>query len=110
MKNIFEIISAVPLFEGLPDEQLHEIKKIAVSRHYSKGETIFSEGDPGDGFYVIAEGLVKIYKVSSEGKEQILHIFRNRRTFRRSPGLYRSAFSGQCGSHCKEPASVFPKG
>jgi len=75
MKNIFEIVSAVPLFDGLPDDQLDEIRKIAVSKRFKKGETIFSEGDPGNGFYVVAEGLVKIYKVSSEGKEQILHIF-----------------------------------
>ncbi|MBU1181888.1 MAG: Crp/Fnr family transcriptional regulator [Proteobacteria bacterium] len=75
MKNIFEIVSTVPLFDGLSDDQLNEIKKIALSKRFNKGETIFSEGDPGNGFYVVAEGLVKIYKVSSEGKEQILHIF-----------------------------------
>jgi CRP/FNR family transcriptional regulator len=75
MKNISEIISSVPLFEGLPEDQLREIKKIAMSKNFKKGETIFSEGDPGSGFYVVAEGIVKIYKVSSEGKEHILHIF-----------------------------------
>jgi CRP/FNR family transcriptional regulator, dissimilatory nitrate respiration regulator len=75
MKNISEIISSVPIFEGLPEDQLREIKKIAMSKSFKKGETIFSEGDPGNGFYVVAEGVVKIYKVSSEGKEQILHIF-----------------------------------
>ncbi|MBU4010073.1 MAG: cyclic nucleotide-binding domain-containing protein, partial [Proteobacteria bacterium] len=67
MEKILEIISAVPLFNGLSDDQLNEIKNIAVSKHFNKGETVFLEGDPGNGFYVVAEGLVKIYKVSAEG-------------------------------------------
>jgi CRP/FNR family transcriptional regulator len=90
MKNISEIISSVPLFEGLPENQLREIKEIAMSKSFKKGETIFSEGDPGSGFYVVAEGVVKIYKVSSEGKEQILHIFGTGEPFGEVP-----VFTGQ---------------
>jgi CRP/FNR family transcriptional regulator len=51
------------------------IRKIAHEKKFNKGEIIFSEGDEGKGFYVIAEGRVKVFKVSTEGKEQILHIF-----------------------------------
>ena len=75
MKKKIDIISETPLFGGLPENQLEEIKQIALDRSYSKGETIFLEGDDGNGFYVVVEGRIKIYKVSSEGKEQILHIF-----------------------------------
>jgi len=63
-----------PLFEGLPDEQMAEIRRIAVSRQVKKGEIIFSQGDAGNGFYIIAGGVVKVFTVSAEGKEQILHI------------------------------------
>ena len=38
-------------------------------------ELIFSEGDEGNGFYIVAQRKVKIYKISMEGKKQILHIF-----------------------------------
>ena len=48
---------------------------IAVEKAFSKGQTIFSEGEEGTGFYVMIKGRVKIYKLSPEGKEQILHIF-----------------------------------
>ncbi len=75
MENILNIISAIPLFNGLPDDQLNAIRQIAVEKQYNKGQTIFSEGDETKGFFVIVAGRVKIYKVSSEGKEQILHIF-----------------------------------
>lgn len=75
MKKNIEIISATPLFSGLPEDQLRDLVRIAVNKSYRKGDVIFSEGDKGSGFYVIAAGQIKIFKVSSEGKEQILHIF-----------------------------------
>ncbi len=37
-------------------------------------EIIFSEGEPASGFYILLSGRLKIYKLSLEGKEQILHI------------------------------------
>jgi CRP-like cAMP-binding protein len=75
MKTLLDIISNVPSFGGLPDNQLKELRNIGVDRHYNKGETIFSDGAEGKGFFVVVEGLVKIFKVSSDGKEQILHIY-----------------------------------
>ena len=81
MENFINLISAIPLFDGLPDEQLDAIQQIAAEKRYDKGQTIFSEGDKTTGFFVIIDGRVKIYKVSSEGKEQILHIFEAGQSF-----------------------------
>ncbi len=69
MKKMQDILAAIPSFQGLSENQLNEIKKIVVNRHYTKGELIFSEGDHGDGFYVVAAGVIKIFKMSIEGKE-----------------------------------------
>ena len=74
MKKMLDILSAIPSFHGLTEDQLNEIKKIIVNRHYTKGGLIFSEGDHGDGFYVVAAGMVKIFKLSIEGKEHIMRI------------------------------------
>lgn len=62
------------LFGGLPAEHITEIEKIAVAKHFSKGESIFADGDEGSGFYLVVEGTVNVYKLSPDGKEQILHI------------------------------------
>ncbi len=75
MKAILDIINKTPAFNGLSEDQLEEIRSIAVDRRFDKGELIFSEGDRGIGFYVVVDGQVKIFKLSPEGKEQILHIF-----------------------------------
>ena len=90
MDKILDIISTIPLFNGLPDDQMVAIRKIALEKKFNKGEIIFSEGDEGNGFYVIAEGRVKVFKVSTEGKEQILHIFGPGQPFGEAP-----VFAGQ---------------
>jgi CRP/FNR family transcriptional regulator len=68
-------ISAIPLFHGLPEDHLRDLSQIAVNKYFNKAQVIFSEDEEANGFYVVVEGLVKIYKLSVEGKEQILHIF-----------------------------------
>ncbi|MEE4262312.1 MAG: Crp/Fnr family transcriptional regulator [Desulfobacteraceae bacterium] len=75
MEKMLDVISAIPLFNGLPEDQLEAIKKIAIEKQLNKGEMVVSEGDEGRGFFIIAEGRVKVFKVSADGKEQILHIF-----------------------------------
>ncbi|MFP3866672.1 MAG: Crp/Fnr family transcriptional regulator [Desulfobacteraceae bacterium] len=68
-------LANIPLFEGLPEEHYADLAAIVIDRNFRKGETIFSEGDAGNGFYVVVAGRVKIFKLSREGKEQILHLF-----------------------------------
>jgi CRP/FNR family transcriptional regulator, dissimilatory nitrate respiration regulator len=75
MASDLEIISSALIFEGLPEQDLEKIKEVSVSKKYQKGEIIFMDQDEGNGFYLVAEGLVKIFKVSPSGKEQILHVF-----------------------------------
>ena len=68
-------IGRIPLFEGLSEENLKLLSQIVREKSYERDETIFDEGDEADGLYVVEDGRVKIYKLSFEGKEQILHIF-----------------------------------
>ncbi len=109
MNKTIEIISSIPLFKGLPDNQLKEIEQIAVNRHYQKGEYIFHEGDDGDGFYVVADGQVKIFKVSLEGKEQILHIFGPAEPFGEVPVFSGQSFPANAESIAESHLLYFPR-
>jgi CRP-like cAMP-binding protein len=73
--DIAKHIASIPLFEGLARAHLEDLTMILVEQVFQRGQNIFSEGDDGAGFYVLRTGRVKIFKVSWEGKEQILHIF-----------------------------------
>jgi len=75
MDKIFRILKQAPLFSGLADDELEKIRAIAVDKFYDKGKAVFSEGENGNGFYIVASGKVKIFKVSPGGKEKILHIY-----------------------------------
>lgn len=75
MDKVLDIISHTPMFGSLEKDQLAHVRRIAQVREFNRLETIFMEGDPGEGFFVVVQGKVKIYKVSTEGKEQILHIY-----------------------------------
>ena len=74
MKKTRDIMIKSQLFGGLPEEHITEIEKIAVDKHFNKGDVIFYDGDEGVGFYLVVAGSVSVYKLSPEGKEQILHI------------------------------------
>ncbi len=76
MKKARDILIKSQLFGGLPEEHITEIEKIAVDRHFNKGDVIFYDGDEGSGFYLVVAGSVSVYKLSPDGKEQILHILK----------------------------------
>ena len=67
-------IAKSPLFGNLPQKDIDRLAGMAVGRTFAKDELIFSEGDVAEGFYLLTEGSVKIYKLSPTGKEQILNV------------------------------------
>ena len=97
------------LFGGLPDEQLDAVVNIAVEKKFGKGESIFFEGDPGDGFYMVAEGKVKIFKMSWAGKEQILHIFGPGEPFGEVPVFHGQPFPANAETLVKSTMIFFPR-
>lgn len=63
-----------PLFAGLNEEELKEIRSIASPLQVGKGEILFSDCEEANGLYIVLSGKVKLYKVSLEGKEQIIQV------------------------------------
>lgn len=58
----------------LSKDKLKDLRIMMKPIHYRKGETIFQEGAPAFGFYIVCKGVVKLVKYSLEGKEQILKL------------------------------------
>lgn len=83
--NKVQFLSRLPLFRGLPDEELRTLSEIAGVRAYRRGETIFLDGEEGRGFYVVVTGKVKIYKLSPEGREFVLHVMGSEESFAEVP-------------------------
>jgi len=68
------LLKKCPLFAGLKEEDLLKIRAISVPKRMAKKEILFSEGEEAKGFYVLLVGKGKLFKLSPEGKEQILHV------------------------------------
>lgn len=72
--NYSQILKTCPFFSGLSDDDMEALMGIARVRDSSRGELLFSDGEKAVGFFVVLDGKVKVYKLSPEGKERILHI------------------------------------
>jgi CRP/FNR family transcriptional regulator len=104
-----QVISSSGLFQGLPENQINEIVDIAIERTYHRGESIFFEGDPGHGFYMVGEGKVKIFKMSLGGKEQILHIFGEGEPFGEVPVFHGQPFPASAEALAATKLLYFPR-
>jgi len=109
MPDTIEVIAGFPMFSGLAPSQLRDVRAIAVKKKFQKGEIIFTEGDESSGFYIISEGMVKIYKVSPEGKEHILHIYDGGMSFGEVPVFAGDHFPATAEAIAKTKAVFFPR-
>jgi CRP-like cAMP-binding protein len=67
-------ITSVPVFKGMKEYDLQVLQKVTRSRDFQKGEFIFREGENSETLFVVNQGLIKLTKMSVEGKEQIVRL------------------------------------
>lgn len=108
--NKSQFMSRTALFKGLSGEDIEALQSATSVKSYREGEMIFFEGDEASGIYIVADGRVKVFKSSPDGKEQILHIFE-----RGEPFAEVAAFQGglyPAGAMAVTPSSVLylPRG
>ena len=109
MNNKDELLAGSLLFSGLPAEQLREIAAIGKEKKFGNGAAIFFEGDPGIGFYMVGSGKVKIFKMSLDGREQILHIFGPGEPFGEVPVFHGSPFPANAETLTETELIFFPR-
>ena len=68
-------LKQVSIFNGLNDEEIHDLISVAKKRTFRAGEVIFHRDDPGQVLYIIKEGKVKICLISPDGQEISLVVF-----------------------------------
>jgi CRP/FNR family cyclic AMP-dependent transcriptional regulator len=69
-----DFLKRVELFAGLDDTELAEILMLGVVKEHPKDAVIFEEGAPGDSFFVIYEGAVRISKLFERLGEEALTV------------------------------------
>lgn len=108
MKNA-ETLQSSDLFSGLGADEIALLLEICREISYKKGSTIFFENDLGDGFYLIAEGTIKVYKMNASGKEQTLHILERGETFGEAAVFQGKSFPANADALSAAKVLYFPK-
>lgn len=78
---IQDFLSKVPLFQSLSDSELNDLAAATTQVHASRGETVFQQGDPCQGFHAIMYGRVKLLLTSPTGDEKVVRLVGAGNTF-----------------------------
>lgn len=65
-------LKSIPYFAGLSPQALTDLAARASQRTYARREIIVLEGEPGRAVYFVVSGQVRVFKLSPEGREQVL--------------------------------------
>lgn len=67
-------IQHVPIFDSLTHEEKMEIVEISTSLRFEKGEMMYRAGDQGGTLFVLHTGRAKVFRLNTNGKEQVLRL------------------------------------
>ena len=71
--DLLDALQRLPLFSGLTPEQLQGVAACCDTLSLAPGQELFRQGSPCDGFYLVTEGAVRLFRLGPDGREQVLH-------------------------------------
>lgn len=81
MSELAKELARCPLFDRLNELALRHLATSCRSIKRRADEMIIREGDAPEGFFVVIEGLVRVYKIGPDGRERTLHVVRPPHSF-----------------------------
>lgn len=81
MTYIGDALKKIPLFSGLTYNELERIAKIATERTFKKQSFVFMEGERREAVFFIQTGAIKVYKVDTDGNEQVISLLQKNDMF-----------------------------
>ena len=68
-------VQRVPFLSALDRKELQKVTGLITHKHYLKGELLIISGQCNENLIIINQGMVKAFRYSRDGREQILYIF-----------------------------------
>ncbi len=69
------MLRASSVFNGISAAGLQILAQVAMWREYEAGEPLFHQDGVADGFFVLVDGSITVYRTGLDGRQQILHVF-----------------------------------
>jgi CRP-like cAMP-binding protein len=88
------LLDATELFAALPEDVLEQLRGQTTLQKLAKGDLLFSQGDPAQELFVVAEGRIAIATRSTDGRESMVAV------------LEAGALFGELGLFDDEPRSA----
>ena len=104
-----DALRQVSYFAEVEPDALKSLASQVRERKLEAGELILMEGDRCEGLYVVISGRVKVFKLSAEGKEQVLRILGPGRTFNDVPVFDGGPNPGSAAAMEAATVSLIPK-
>lgn len=67
-------LRALHLFSALSDEQFDRVYQASTTHTLNPQQNLFYQGEPASNFYLLVSGCIKLYLLSPEGEEKIIHM------------------------------------
>jgi len=80
-QNDWRIVRSTSLFGAMPQDVAQGLIGNQPVRVYEKGTLLFQQGEPADMFYVVLDGWVKVFRITPDGSEAVVGVFRRGETF-----------------------------
>lgn len=76
-----QTILRAPLYAALPVSTREMVLARCHQRSFKRGETLFCQGDLAENLFLVLEGWVKVFRLTVDGGESVLHVFRSGESF-----------------------------
>lgn len=98
-----------PVFAGLPDDDLAMIAEFSLLKTFRKGEYLFRQRESAHGFYIVRRGIINVHRVATDGREQVIHLFRPGESFAENALVSETGYLTNARSVAESEVILVPK-
>ena len=69
-----DVLARAGLFQGVAPEAREALASALQYHDYTRGETVFTEGEQGDSLFIVLTGKVKVGRRAADGRENMLSV------------------------------------
>ena len=80
------------LLRGIPPAVAETLLSTAKVRHCERNATLFLQGERADAIFIVADGWVKLYRISPSGSEAVVAVFTKGASFGEAVALQGGAY------------------
>ncbi|MFC2075757.1 Crp/Fnr family transcriptional regulator [candidate division KSB1 bacterium] len=108
-------LSALPflknhsLFRGLEPSDLERIASVCRVEEHPRRSLLFRTGEPGDRFFLVLSGRVRVMRTTPDGREQVLHLVGPGETFAEAALFEGGKFPADAETLEQSTLAVFPR-